>query len=104
MTGVDCEALPKARELWLPTHVMEYYTAEDMLAFTEELRRKSAAYDALVALPATWRAWRNDPDHPVEGCASDERAAEIFDRCADDLARLLVSDDRPSHTAGDGNG
>ena len=62
------------------------------------LLAQSAAYEALVA-----------------GCSElaaklDRQAAENYtdrgnalSRCADDI-RLLVSDDRPSHDAGDGNG
>ena len=68
------------------------------LAAEAALLAKSAAYEALVA-----------------GCSElaaklDRQAAENYtdrgnalSRCADDI-RLLVSDDRPSHTAGDGNG
>lgn len=46
---VDAGMLPKPREAWLPTHVLEYYTAEDMLTFNAALLAKSDAYDRLAA-------------------------------------------------------
>jgi hypothetical protein len=46
---------------------------------------------AVRELPEKWRAWRHAPEHPVEECLQDERAAEIFDRCADELEAALRS-------------
>ena len=115
MTGVDCEALrallEKARH-WKCTRdrmrCMDSNGCECEMAGDPdplpELERlaihalpallaKSAAYDALVAerdeLVASW-------ENCYEMCGS-----IAYRNCTDELERLLVSDDRPSHTAGE---
>lgn len=90
--GKDCKCMAYSRHEcccsvdWTPA---EIYTLRD------ELQRKSAAYEALVAGCSELAA---KLDRQAEENYTDRGNA--LSRCADDI-RLLVSDDRPSHTAGE---
>lgn len=45
--------------------------------------------EALRGKASEWEAWGTDPNHPIAGCPHDERANEIFQRCANELRALL---------------
>lgn len=77
--------IPRSREEWMQ---IEHLFPVDINGDTRTPPASIPAAE-VQALVERWRAWKHDPNHPVEGCPADERAAEIFDLCADELAKLI---------------
>lgn len=58
-------------------------------AYSDEHHRAERLAEALRSKATEWESWGVDPDHPVAGCPQDERASEIFQRCAAELRAAL---------------
>lgn len=74
MTPNKLPPLPEPKEAWLPTHTMEYYTAEQMEEYASEALRQSqslpagAVADVLDEIERATRkfpTWPTDPLHAV---------------------------------------
>jgi len=78
--------LPKPSEAWLPTHVMDYYTADQMQAYATaaradlevEVKRLREALSEAADDIESWGAYADayfQKKHDLEGCVAKARAA-----------------------------
>ncbi len=67
--------------------------SEAAAALEAALERAERLAEALRGKASEGEAWGTDPDHPIAGCPQDERANEIFQRCANELRALLRASD-----------
>ena len=88
--AAEIEALrAEVRELKADRDSWEQQASDRVADWHDEHKRAERLAEALRSKSAEWEAWGNDPDHPVAGCPQDERANEIFQRCANELRALL---------------